>query len=54
MNQGLIVPVPAGCAKQELYTRQSPQRLGVLREHALIVLPAFNSGLLCIPPFRDG
>ena len=54
MNPKLIVPVPAACAKHEPYARESSQRLRVLREHALIVLPALNAGFLCIPPFRDG
>jgi len=45
--------------KQELFTRQTPQRLKVLREHALIesavsALAAFNLDFLCIHPFRDG
>jgi Fic family protein len=47
---------------QGLFTRQSPQRLKALREHAiaqsavspLILLAAFNLDFLCIHPFRDG
>jgi Fic family protein len=56
--------------KQELFTKQAPQKLKALREHALIesavssnrqrtihpliALGAFNLDFLCIHPFRDG